>query len=260
MATTKATTLAHTLGGISSDISTAEINRLDGVTGDLQTQLDAKAPLASPSFTGDVTLGSTTKLKLGSSGGIYESDGSTSVLTESSGLASLSNSRVGSSNTFPAGHITQVVQSVKTDAETGSSTSWTDVGSLSATITPSSSSNKIMVMIDVHSSGVDEAVLFWRFVRNGSAVITNSSSGGAVDGAMWSYYARTTNFSSASYQGMRQTFNYLDSPSSTSALTYKVQVAANNSSYGWRCNRGDSLSSGSRVTSVSSVTLMEIVG
>ena len=60
MATTKATTLAHTLGGISSDISTAEINRLDGVTGDLQTQLDTKAPLASPDFTGTVDLTGTT--------------------------------------------------------------------------------------------------------------------------------------------------------------------------------------------------------
>ena len=60
MATTKATTLAHTLGGISSDISTAEINRLDNLTGDIQTQLDAKAPLASPDFTGTVDLTGTT--------------------------------------------------------------------------------------------------------------------------------------------------------------------------------------------------------
>jgi len=59
MATTKATTLAHTLGGISSDISTAEINRLDGLTGDIQTQITAldtaKAPKASPTFTGTIT-------------------------------------------------------------------------------------------------------------------------------------------------------------------------------------------------------------
>ena len=55
MATTKATTLAHTLGGISSDISTAEINRLDGVTGDIQTQIDTLAPKASPTFTGTIT-------------------------------------------------------------------------------------------------------------------------------------------------------------------------------------------------------------
>ena len=58
MATTKATTLAHTLGGISSDISTAEINRLDNLTGDIQTQLDAKAPLASPTFTGTANISS----------------------------------------------------------------------------------------------------------------------------------------------------------------------------------------------------------
>ena len=55
MATTKATTLAHTLGGIAGSIETAEINRLDGVNADIQTQLDAKAPKASPQFTGNIT-------------------------------------------------------------------------------------------------------------------------------------------------------------------------------------------------------------
>jgi hypothetical protein len=64
MATTKATTLAHTLGGISSDISTAEINRLDGLTGDIQTQITAldtaKAPKASPTFTGDSVFDTST--------------------------------------------------------------------------------------------------------------------------------------------------------------------------------------------------------
>ena len=56
MATTKATTLAHTLGGIAGSIETSEINRLDGVNADIQTQLDNldtnKAPKASPEFTG----------------------------------------------------------------------------------------------------------------------------------------------------------------------------------------------------------------
>ena len=60
MATTKATTLAHTLGGIAGSIETAEINRLDGVNADIQTQLDnldtAKAPKASPAFTGDAVF------------------------------------------------------------------------------------------------------------------------------------------------------------------------------------------------------------
>lgn len=42
------------LNGVTA--STAEINRVVGVTSDIQTQLDAKAPLASPTFTGTATI------------------------------------------------------------------------------------------------------------------------------------------------------------------------------------------------------------
>lgn len=44
----------NVLDGITS--STAELNFTDGVTSAIQTQLDAKAPLASPTFTGTVTI------------------------------------------------------------------------------------------------------------------------------------------------------------------------------------------------------------
>jgi len=36
--------------------TTAELNYVDGVTSAIQTQLDAKAPIASPTFTGTVTI------------------------------------------------------------------------------------------------------------------------------------------------------------------------------------------------------------
>jgi hypothetical protein len=41
-------------------LTVTELNYVDGVTSALQTQLDAKAPLASPTFTGTVTLPATT--------------------------------------------------------------------------------------------------------------------------------------------------------------------------------------------------------
>jgi hypothetical protein len=44
------------LGGTVVTASAAELNYVDGVTSAIQTQLDAKSPLASPTFTGDVTL------------------------------------------------------------------------------------------------------------------------------------------------------------------------------------------------------------
>jgi hypothetical protein len=44
-------------------ISTAELNYVDGVTSAIQTQLDTKAPLASPTFTGTVTLPKTLEIQ-----------------------------------------------------------------------------------------------------------------------------------------------------------------------------------------------------
>ena len=43
------------LDGITA--TTAELNYVDGVTSNIQTQLDAKAPTASPTFTGSVNAG-----------------------------------------------------------------------------------------------------------------------------------------------------------------------------------------------------------
>lgn len=44
------------IGGVTITTSGTELNFVDGVTSAIQTQLDAKAPLASPTFTGTVTL------------------------------------------------------------------------------------------------------------------------------------------------------------------------------------------------------------
>jgi hypothetical protein len=46
--------------GISSTVSSTEIGYVDGVTSAIQTQLDAKAALASPAFTGTVTAAALT--------------------------------------------------------------------------------------------------------------------------------------------------------------------------------------------------------
>tara|TARA_B100000123_G_C25724070_1_gene425972 strand:+ start:319 stop:1068 length:750 start_codon:yes stop_codon:yes gene_type:complete len=116
MATTKATTLAHTLGGISSDISTAEINRLDGLTGDIQTQItaldNAKAPKASPTFTGTITAPND------SISGDAVSGGTIGAGTFSGTLSS--------NATLPAGTVLQVKSHISTHTQnhTGGSTDY----------------------------------------------------------------------------------------------------------------------------------------
>lgn len=52
--TANATTLQ--IGGVAITSTAAELNYTDGVTSAIQTQLDAKAPLASPTFTGTVNI------------------------------------------------------------------------------------------------------------------------------------------------------------------------------------------------------------
>jgi hypothetical protein len=48
------------LGGVSVTSTAAELNFVDGVTSAIQTQIDTKAPLASPTFTGTVTAAALT--------------------------------------------------------------------------------------------------------------------------------------------------------------------------------------------------------
>ena len=49
-----------TLDGTTVTATGAELNYMDGVTSNVQTQLDAKAPLASPTFTGTVDVSGAT--------------------------------------------------------------------------------------------------------------------------------------------------------------------------------------------------------
>lgn len=68
----------NVLDGITS--TTAELNYTDGVTSGIQTQLNAKAPTASPTFTGTVTLPGTTSVGSVSSTELGYLDGVTSAI------------------------------------------------------------------------------------------------------------------------------------------------------------------------------------
>ena len=90
------------LSGVTSDaaelnildgatLSTTELNYVDGVTSAIQGQLDAKAPLASPTFTGTVTLPSgTVTSAMIADGTIVNADISSSAAIADSKLATIS--------------------------------------------------------------------------------------------------------------------------------------------------------------------------
>ena len=149
---------------------------------------------------------------------------------------------------LPSGSVIQVKQKTIT-ASTTPTASFADLTGFSDTITPSSTSSKIMMMVDLGMCYVagDGSGFGIRLMR-GSTVIFD---GDARDssGPHHSYS------SSGGHFYWTRTMHYLDSPSSTSQLTYKVQ--------------GQLYSSGSTVNlcgnasgnnSTGLLTLMEIAG
>jgi hypothetical protein len=159
---------------------------------------------------------------------------------------------------LPAGTVLQVVSNTKTDTFTTSSTTDVAITGLFATITPTSATSKILVLVNIGSSGatVDDYAVFLSLYRSAS-VIT-----GAVGTAAGSRKV----CSSASRIGDDSRFNSMsimhqDSPASTSSLTYACYVSME-SGGGTACinrsaNDGDSAPF---PRTISSITVMEIAG
>ena len=147
---------------------------------------------------------------------------------------------------FNEGKILQVLQNTKLDVGSTTSTSFVDTG-LSQAITPSSSSSKILCMYCVEISHHKSVVSSLNLVRGSTAILQPSSG---------SNQSTSMNYHGGGGYMNRQVSNFLDSPNTTSATTYKVQYKTNNSSYGIFINTWYD-SSGSW-SATSSLTLMEI--
>ena len=121
---------------------------------------------------------------------------------------------------FSPGKVLQVVHAHTATQATSNSTTYADTG-LTATITPSATSSKILVLIDqsVGKQGADT----WGNIR----VYRDSTEiGGAIGGRSIGY----TGGSGNNYVGTGFSNSFLDTPSSTSALVYKTQFNNNQAS------------------------------
>jgi len=149
-----------------------------------------------------------------------------------------------------AGKLLQVVYATTNTSATNTTTTFADTN-LTATITPQFSTSKILVSIVqamylYDTSSADDAGVGLQIQRNGSTIFSPT-----VTRDLLSFYVPTgtTRFDI----GTNEPLQYLDSPSSTSALTYKTQFALSSSGNGQTaiCNGG---------SLVSTITLMEIAG
>ena len=143
-------------------------------------------------------------------------DGSISVAKLTSTL-DLSSNTV----TLPSGvggKVLQVVQAVFSSQVAIASTSYTDT-SLTASITPSSSSNKVLIFVSFEYTAYRDSnagmTTDANIVRGSTQIYENHECLGSTLGTGATGYQQTFGVCN---------FNYLDSPSTTSATTYKVQA------------------------------------
>ena len=160
---------------------------------------------------------------------------------------------------MPAGSVLQVVQAVKTDAYAGSAgAQWADVAGLSATITPTSATNKVLIIVDMKGQGqTDASTIRTRLVRNTIPIYFGDAAGSRPLG-MGQFYISAGG--AGVYYLAQLGGSFLDSPATTSPVTYKMQFGADNNTVGIYINRtqGDRNTAYTDVRSASSIILMEI--
>jgi len=120
-----------------------------------------------------------------------------------------------------AGAVVQVVSTNKTDTFASSSiaNTFVDVTGLSVSITPSSTSNKILILATVNhgTDGVRATAL--RLLRNSTSINIGTTSGNRTAA---STVAIGENYDTN--RGEVSSINFLDSPATTSSVTYKIQI------------------------------------
>lgn len=141
------------------------------------------------------------------------------------------------------GKVLQVVNATTTTFTANSTDTFADVSGLTASITPSSATSKILVLVSANglyksAAHADNAVRL-RLVRGATSILLIESIAGWTNTTLANTTASST--------------SYLDSPSTTSSTTYKVQIAnyRNGASVGINLELGSVLPN-------STITLLEI--
>ena len=156
-----------------------------------------------------------------------------------------------------AGGIIQVKSVTKTDTfEKASGTSFQDVTGLSVSITPTRSDSKILVMYDMSWSAID-GHCSCRLMRDSTAIKIGDAASNRTQAT--GHFHKSTD---DQYDSMQVSGTHMDSPATTSATTYKMQVGTPyGSSYTIFVNYlGDDTDQSWTARTASSITVMEISG
>jgi hypothetical protein len=148
--------------------------------------------------------------------------------------------------------VVQVKSTTKLDTFTTSSTSFTDLTGLSVSITPTSASNKVLIVCNLAIMGQGGTTRSTaQLVRDSTVIGSGTTAGSRISGiAVGNALGGGTIISNS--------ITFLDSPATISATTYKIQVRSNSAGTTY-VNRGEEDTDSASFSRVSStITAFEV--
>jgi hypothetical protein len=160
---------------------------------------------------------------------------------------------------LPAGSVLQVVQTIKGNTYSQSATAFATIPDFSVTLTPISSTSKILVTVQVSYSGIQNSYIAFQLQRNGSNILVPTETGTGIECSGGGNINTAGNSQFSTY---KETFSRLDSPNTTSSVTYSVQVSPMRTSGDFLVwiNRSEQAGDDNQFRTVSIITAMEIAG
>ena len=127
-----------------------------------------------------------------------------------------------------AGGIIQIKQTLKTDSFNTNSQNLVDITGMSVSITPTRSDSKILVQVHLSFGGDDNMYGQVRLVRDPGDQTVGGSTAVSGNQRNGTFGVNTPNGANGQYKMYSAECQILDSPATTSTLTYKLQVASTN--------------------------------
>lgn len=189
-----------TTGQVLSKASNTDLD-FSWIAVDPLTILDAKGDLISAT-----AADTPARLAVGTNGQVLTADSTTSTGLKWATVAA-------------GGKVLQVVYGSTTTVTSIGTSAFADT-SLSASITPSSASSKVLILVSqqaVNSRSGNDIGYTYKLLRGATDIFTMGSN---------AYYLAATSAAGTLMQAGVFSLNYLDSPSTTSATTYKTQGKA----------------------------------
>jgi len=150
------------------------------------------------------------------------------------------------------GKVGQVVSTNLPTTFSTAATSYTDITGLSVSITPTLATSKVLVLVGFSASVSGDIAVMFQLVRGSTAIDIGDASGSRTR-ASFSMLSNDTGFQLGTYN-----LNFLDSPATTSATTYKMQMFVN-SGTGYINRTGSDADSATRPRTAANITVMEVL-